>query len=419
MYHYSEERTNTRPPFFVQGNTVMAEDERSSEKTDKSFEIAKDIHSLFLEAMEERYKDILSFLAFVLPALTGFVGLAYQYETGDDAKKELAFFVGSIATVGVLFWGGAYSLATSYRYRYLQASVYRIEESTGAAKFVPRSFKPAPIRDWAKRAGMSMAPGILQIHVFFFIVTIAGVGLAYFVVGREPWYCIGILACAAVSAGSIFLLGAFHYPRKLNALIDDLRDSYRLFTPNAARHKLILLTGPSGVGKSTLRDHVCRRRGITATPAVTTRPQRQGEKEIHRTISRRRFQRLVANDRLCLVAENHGHRYGYLRASLESPSDYPAIVEVDSKTAIENRDRFHAVVVRVLPGSAETAERIIENQKSDGREDRLSDLRRQTAPAFVEERRKAGDVVFVNRYDKESMDRFSDLVDTLTTEELP
>jgi len=397
----------------------MSSTDKSPDESDRSFEIAKDIHSLFLQAMEERYKDILSFLGFVLPALTGFIWLAYQYGTGDAAKSELAFFVGSIATLGILLWGGVYSLATSYRYRYLQASVYQIEESTGAARFIPRSFKPTPVRDFSKRVGISIAPGILQIHVFFFMATIIGVGFAYCVIGEIPTYRVTILACSALSDGTIYLFGAFHYPNKLNALIQDLHESYHIFNSGRARRIVIFLTGPSGAGKSTLRDYFCRKHCIEITSAFTTRPQRAGEQEVHRSISRRKFQRMLAHGQLCLVAENHGHRYGYLTADMEKPSVSPVIIEVDSGTAVVNRVKFGAVVVRVLPASEEEAQRIIKTQKTDGRDDRLANLHRQMAPLFVEERKKAGDVIFVNRYDTESLDRFAELIDTLTTQETP
>jgi guanylate kinase len=251
------------------------------------------------------------------------------------------------------------------------------------------------------------------------MVTILGVGLAYFAIGKIQIHRATILACSVLSSGIIYLFGAFHYPRKLNALIQDFRESCHIANSPKARCKVFFLTGPSGVGKSTLRDYFCKRDCIEATSAFTTRPKRTGEHEIHRSISSRKFQQMLAKSQLCLIAENHGYNYGYLTADLETPSLSPIFIEVDSDTAVANSAKYGALILRVLPASVEDAQRIIRSQKADGMEDRLADLHRQTTPSFIEERKEAGDVIFINHYDAESLERFAELVETLTTPKTP
>ncbi len=383
-----------------------------STDTDKSFEIAKDIHSMFLQAMEERYKEILGFLGFLLPALSGFVWLTYQYETATLPKSELTFFIGTMATLGVLFWGSIYALAISYRYRYLQASVYQIEESCGAAKYIPRSFKPMPLLGITKCLCLSMAPGILQIHVFFFLSAIISIAISYLMIAAHHWYIIAILLFAGMCTLLVYLFGALLYPRKLNKLINSLHQNYTLSLPQKSQ-AIIFITGPSGVGKSTLRDYYCQQRAIVPVSAVTTRRQRHDECEVHRTISDKKFRRLYSKGELCLVAQNHGAWYGYMTTEVQSSTSTPILIEVDSKTAILEQRKFNAYIIRIVPSPVQVSRQIIISNKQDGCDDRLRDLQQQTDPIFIEERRKAGDVIFMNSYDHDSLCRFVSEVDSL------
>lgn len=175
---------------------------------------------------------------------------------------------------------------------------------------------------------------------------------------------------------------------------------------------VIFLTGPSGVGKSTLRDYYCKTRSIKPLPAVTTRPGRDGEAEIHVTISNDQFVNLMAQNKLCLVSENHGYLYGYLRDQLMGSSEEASIIEVDSNTAIKKQSDFNSIIVRVIPYSVEVAASKI-LIKHDGIADRMNDLKRQLQPEFLSARSDAGDIFFTNKYDEDSIMRFCDLIDSL------
>ena len=143
-------------------------------------EIAKQLHEIFLDAMENRYKEILSFVGFMIPALGGFLLLLQQYETGGRTSGDaLLLFLGTLSCQFLLTWGAMYALAVSYRYRYLQASCYKIEEHSGASQWIPKSFKPQQ-STLKKRLMLSIAPGILQVHIFIFLSAIAVVGCSYY-----------------------------------------------------------------------------------------------------------------------------------------------------------------------------------------------------------------------------------------------
>ncbi|XQQ06597.1 MAG: guanylate kinase [Leptolyngbya sp. IPPAS B-1204] len=87
-----------------------------------------------------------------------------------------------------------------------------------------------------------------------------------------------------------------------------------------ARGKLIVLTGPSGVGKGTLMRMLLRRHPeLYLSISVTTRTPRPGE--IHGRdyyfVSRAEFDQMVANHQLLEWAEFAGNCYGTPRQPVE------------------------------------------------------------------------------------------------------
>ena len=77
--------------------------------------------------------------------------------------------------------------------------------------------------------------------------------------------------------------------------------------------RLIVLSGPSGVGKSTVVAEVMRRRpNLRFSVSVTTRAMRPGEVdgENYYFITRERFDELLARNALLEHAEYLGNCYG-------------------------------------------------------------------------------------------------------------
>ncbi|MEE9302916.1 MAG: hypothetical protein V3U84_03935 [Thiotrichaceae bacterium] len=186
-------------------------------------EIAEQLHSIFLESMENRYKEILGFMALLLPSTTGFLLMLHRYETAAKGEEPtVTFFVGTIAVMGIFLWGACYTLAISYRYRYLQASVYKIEKSSGAHQYIPKSFKPAKIKGFKKRVFFSITPSILQVHVFLFLGGIVSIPIAY--IAFTPWdkLSLWVVLAAAAALTIIAALGFVVYPAKMNNIVDSL-----------------------------------------------------------------------------------------------------------------------------------------------------------------------------------------------------
>jgi guanylate kinase len=126
--------------------------------------------------------------------------------------------------------------------------------------------------------------------------------------------------------------------------------------------RLVVVTGPSGVGKSTLVRAVIERTGAVFSVSVTTRKPRPGEVEgrEYRFVDRATFDRMVANDELLEWAQVYGDCYGTpardVRAALDEGKT--VLLEIDVQGGLQvHRKAPEATFVLVLPPSDEELQR--------------------------------------------------------------
>ena len=132
--------------------------------------------------------------------------------------------------------------------------------------------------------------------------------------------------------------------------------SKRMAYPNPM---LVVVSGPSGVGKSTIVAELARRHPqVVPIVTATTRPRRPAEVDgVHyHFVSEGEFARLRANHGLLEAAEVHGHWYGtpldQVRGILRAGRD--AILTIDPQGAREVRRQVpDAVLIFVMPPSME------------------------------------------------------------------
>lgn len=122
-------------------------------------------------------------------------------------------------------------------------------------------------------------------------------------------------------------------------------------TPPASR--LFVVSGPSGVGKSTVLRQVVRAvSDLSFAVSHTTRPQREGEEDgrDYHFVSDDRFDALLREDAFVEWARVHDYRYGTSRSALAPPAGGDLLIEVDVQGARSLRDEIDgAITIFIAP----------------------------------------------------------------------
>jgi guanylate kinase len=135
--------------------------------------------------------------------------------------------------------------------------------------------------------------------------------------------------------------------------------------------KLIVLTGPSGVGKGTLvKSLLNRHRELYLSVSVTTRLPREGEIEgkHYYFVSHSRFEEMVEAGDLAEWAEFAGNFYGtpYFSVQKGISEGKWVILEIELEGARQIRNKFpEALRVFILPPSWEELERRLRGRRQD------------------------------------------------------
>jgi len=136
--------------------------------------------------------------------------------------------------------------------------------------------------------------------------------------------------------------------------------------------KVVIVSGPSGVGKSTICKEVVKRlNNIYLSVSVTTRPRSEAEVdgEDYWFISEREFQERLDKGLLLEYAEVFGHLYGTPKDKVDAALQVgkSVILEIDVQGAKQAKRIYRdAVMIFILaPSQRELAERM----KLRGRED--------------------------------------------------
>jgi guanylate kinase len=167
------------------------------------------------------------------------------------------------------------------------------------------------------------------------------------------------------------------------------------------RGMILILSSPSGAGKTTLTRMLMQDKtlDLTLSVSVTTRPRRSSEVDgIHyRFIDRREFDRMRAGDDLLEWAEVHGNCYGTPRAPVEKvlAEGRDMLFDVDWQGAKQMRERLgdDVVSIFVLPPSMRELRARLERRAEDSSstiEERLDNARHEI------ERWRAYQYVIVN-----------------------
>ncbi len=140
----------------------------------------------------------------------------------------------------------------------------------------------------------------------------------------------------------------------------------------ATRGLMLVLSSPSGAGKSTISRAVLEREeNIALSVSLTTRPPRKGEVDgrDYTFVDDAAFRAMVERDGFLEHAEVFGHRYGTPRApveaALEEGRDMLFDIDWQGAQQIAEKARTDLVGVFVLPPSIEELERRLHSRAQD------------------------------------------------------
>jgi len=122
---------------------------------------------------------------------------------------------------------------------------------------------------------------------------------------------------------------------------------------------LFILSGPSGVGKGTVRKSLFERdTDLKYSISMTTRPPREGEVdgEDYFFKTKEEFEELISNKQLIEYAQYVGNYYGtpkeYVQQQLDAGND--VFLEIEVKGALQVKENFpEGVFVFLIPPSLE------------------------------------------------------------------
>lgn len=141
------------------------------------------------------------------------------------------------------------------------------------------------------------------------------------------------------------------------------------------RGQVFILSAPAGTGKTTLVDRLCREYSrVSRCITCTTRAPRAGEicGIAYRFYSEEQFATLEDQGAFLESAEIFGHRYGTLRADVDSllEQGLHVILVVDTQGMPALRQALGAITIFLVPPDADTLERRLKQRGSETKEQR-------------------------------------------------
>ena len=179
------------------------------------------------------------------------------------------------------------------------------------------------------------------------------------------------------------------------------------------KHKLLAVSGPSGVGKGTLvKTLINRRADVAESVSCTTREPRKGE--IHGKhyffLSREEFLRRIAEDDFLEYDEHFGNYYGtpksFVRETLKTKS---VIMEIDVVGALNAKKSFpECILVMIVPPSAEELKRRLTGRQTETAEEIENRLARME---YELSHKDEYDFIIVNDDFEKALQELSALID--------
>jgi len=150
--------------------------------------------------------------------------------------------------------------------------------------------------------------------------------------------------------------------------------------------KLFVISGPSGAGKGTLREHALDNiENLVYSISCTTRKPRDGETQgvQYRFISHEKFKEDIEKNLFLEYAHVHADFYGTLKADVikELNAGKNVLLEIDVQGALQVREKISdAVLIFIAPPSLEELEKRLRDRHTETEENlklRLSNAKKE------------------------------------------
>ncbi len=187
--------------------------------------------------------------------------------------------------------------------------------------------------------------------------------------------------------------------------------------------QLIVISAPSGAGKTTVARHLLQRfPQLRFSVSATTRPKRPGEVDGRDYFfwSREHFEQAIARGELVEYEEIFGHLYGTLRSQVEqalSAGEF-LLFDIDVKGALALRRAYpeQTFLIYVAPPSIEELERRLRQRGTESEEQ----IQRRLERAAMElQFQNHFDVVIPNEQLEQTLARAEQIVGQLLRGEVP
>ena len=138
--------------------------------------------------------------------------------------------------------------------------------------------------------------------------------------------------------------------------------------------KLIILTGPSGVGKGTVvREILGKDKNIWLSISATTREPREGEKEgeNYYFLNQENFKEMIEQNLFLEWAQFAGNYYGTPLSSVNEKikKGFTVLLEIEVEGAKQIKEKFpNSLSIFLLPPDIEELERRIRNRGTENEE---------------------------------------------------
>ena len=195
---------------------------------------------------------------------------------------------------------------------------------------------------------------------------------------------------------------------------------YQMQTQNSkpktrsCKGNVVIISGPSGVGKSTIcKEVVNRLDNIYVSVSVTTRPMSRSEADgrDYRFISKEQFQEDIDKDLLLEYAEVFGHLYGTPKRNVDEAIETGKIIilEIDVQGAKQVKQIYpDALMIFILPPAKDELVKRLNIRARE--EDEAKEKRLNKADAEIAAARQLYDHMVVNDDLEEAISQVMEII---------